>query len=135
MGPSGPGIQDLAADRQRLFNGKELVTSTKSAYQLCWPIALWGVLVLVLYAVSYTALSAEHDTMVYIKMTHKARIAASRVTYYAMRMSLEPVRRTLPAAMLTQFYWHERKQHRSGIHQPAGRHMPYDPPATHCAMH
>lgn len=81
----------MAADRQKLFNGKELVTSTKSAYQISWPILLWGALVLILYSVSYTALSAEHDTVVYIKMTQKARIAAGRLTYYAMRASLEPV--------------------------------------------
>lgn len=91
MGPSGLTGTDLAADRQKLFNGKKLATSTKSAYQLSWPIVLWSVLVLVLYGISYDALSHQHNTMVYIKMTQKTRIAASRVTYQALRISLEPV--------------------------------------------
>lgn len=91
MGASGVMGTDVAADRQKLFNGKELATSTKSAYQLSWPIVLWSVLVLVLYGISYDALSHQHNTMVYIKMTQKTRIAASRVTYQALRISLETV--------------------------------------------
>lgn len=84
--------QDLAADRQKLFNGKQLVTSVKSAYQISWPIILWGVLVIILYAVSYQGLAKEHNIMAYIKMTQKSRVAASRLTYYALRISLEQVR-------------------------------------------
>jgi hypothetical protein len=91
MGPAGAVGDDPAADKQRLFNGKELVTSTKSAYQLSWPIMVWGMLVLLLYGISYNNLSSETDTMVYIKMTQKSRIAASRASYFALRANLEQV--------------------------------------------
>lgn len=91
MGPGGPGGPSDPIDRQKLFNGKELVTSAKSAYELSWPIMVWGMLVLLLYGISYNNLSSEQDTMVYIKMTQKSRIAASRVTYYTMGAGLNEV--------------------------------------------
>lgn len=94
-GPSGALTGDPAADRQKLFNGKELVTSAKSAYQLSWPILLWGTLLLVLYGISYDALSKEHNVMVYTEMMHKSRVAASRVTYFAIRANLDVVSREL----------------------------------------
>lgn len=90
--------QGLAADRSKLFNGKQLVTSAKSAYQLCWPILLWGVLVLLMYGISYNTLTHEQDTLMYIKLTQKARVAASRVTYFALQLSLDPV--SAPTAFL-----------------------------------
>jgi hypothetical protein len=91
MGAAGPGGPAEPIDRQKLFNGKELVTSAKSAYELSWPIMVWGMLVLLLYGISYNNLSSEQDTMVYIKMTQKSRIAASRVTYYTMGAGLNEV--------------------------------------------
>lgn len=91
MGPSGALSGDPAMDRQKLFNGKELVTSAKSAYQLSWPILVWGGLLLLLYGISYDALSKESNVMVYTEMMHKSRVAASRVTYLAMRANLDPV--------------------------------------------
>lgn len=91
MGPAGPGGPSDPIDRNKLFNGKELVTSAKSAYELSWPILVWGMLVLLLYGISYNNLSSEQDTMVYIKMTQKSRVAASRVTYYTMGAALNQV--------------------------------------------
>jgi hypothetical protein len=91
MGPAGAGGPSDPIDTQKLFNGKELVTSAKSAYELSWPILVWGMLVLLLYGVSYNNLSSEQDTMVYIKMTQKSRVAASRVTYYTMGAALNQV--------------------------------------------
>jgi hypothetical protein len=92
IGASGGMSGDPAADRQKLFQGKELVTSTKSAYKLSWPILLWGGLLLLLYGISYETLNKEYNVMVYTEMMHKSRVAASRVTYLALRANLHPVR-------------------------------------------
>jgi hypothetical protein len=113
---------DPAADKQRLFNGKELVTSTKSAYQLSWPIMVWGMLVLLLYGISYNNLSNETDTMVYIKMTQKSRIAASRVSYFALRANLEQVSKPgTPSCSMTPKF---------GTHDP--RNSPHLMPTSGC---
>lgn len=80
------------SDRQRLFSGKQLVTSAKSAYQLAWPFLLWGILVIVLYGVSYKQLGDMNDGIIAIKMSQRSLAEASRLTYYGSRIALESVR-------------------------------------------
>lgn len=80
------------SERQRLFNGKQLVTSAKSAYQLTWPFVLWGILVMILYGVSYQKLGDVKDGIIAIKMGQRSLAEASRLTYYGARIALESVR-------------------------------------------
>jgi hypothetical protein len=89
-GPATSG--NTAADRAKLFNGKALVTSAASSYQLSWPIVLWGVLLLVLYGISYNSLAHSQNTLTALMMTQKAQAAMSRLTYYTLASSLQPVR-------------------------------------------
>eukprot|EP00879_Flechtneria_rotunda_P020749 GHRR01021839.1.p1 GENE.GHRR01021839.1~~GHRR01021839.1.p1 ORF type:complete len:765 (+),score=247.75 GHRR01021839.1:296-2296(+) len=77
-------------ERAKLFNGKELSASAKSAYQLAWPFVVWGILVMVLYGVSYQKLGEINNRIVAIKLSQRSLVQASRVTYYATRVALEP---------------------------------------------
>eukprot|EP00882_Tetradesmus_deserticola_P019533 GHRQ01021029.1.p1 GENE.GHRQ01021029.1~~GHRQ01021029.1.p1 ORF type:complete len:235 (-),score=27.19 GHRQ01021029.1:121-825(-) len=79
------------ADKDKLFNGKQLTTSAASAYKLSAPFALWGILVVTLYAVSYAQFDTVKEHMAISKLMQRSLAQASRLTYFAARASLEEV--------------------------------------------
>lgn len=87
----GSNTYDPHLDRQKLFNGKQLSTSAQSAYQLAWPFLLWGMLVMILYGISYKQFGDINAGIIAIKMSQLSLAQASRMTYYGARISLEPV--------------------------------------------
>lgn len=86
--------QGAQEDKEKLFNGKQLTTSAASAYKLSTPFVLWGILVVILYAVSYAQFNGVSDHMVVIKLMQRSLAQSTRLTYFATRASLEPVSRS-----------------------------------------
>jgi hypothetical protein len=78
-------------DKEKLFNGKQLTTSAASAYKLSTPFALWGILVVILYAVSYAQFNGVQEHMIVIKLMQRSLAQSTRLSYFALRASLEPV--------------------------------------------
>jgi hypothetical protein len=83
-------------DKEKLFNGKQLTTSAASAYKLSAPFALWGILVVILYATSYAGFNGVQEHMIVIKLMQRSLAQSSRLSYFVTRASLEPV----------SVYWH-----------------------------
>lgn len=82
----------IAADRHKLFNGKQLSMSATSSYRLTAPFLAWGVIVVLLYGLSYRSFGKEGQGIIGLKLSERSLVQTSRVTYFAARTALEPVR-------------------------------------------
>lgn len=55
---------------------------------MAWPFVLWGVLVVVLYGVSYRAFGDIAHDLINIKLAQRLLIQGGAATYYITRVSL-----------------------------------------------
>lgn len=74
-----------------LFNGKTLTNGAGEAYRLTWPFLAWCILLVALYANSYTSLGEVNAALIELKLGQRTIAQSSRVLYYANEITLNQV--------------------------------------------
>lgn len=108
QGPKALAAATAAADREKLFNGKQLIASARSVYELSWPFVAWGIVVAVLYGISYQQFGDVNEHVLNVKMMQRTLAQAGRVTYFATRMVLEMVREPASGSKVHRVSWSSR---------------------------
>ena len=57
-------------------------------YILVWPFFVWGILILLSYAIGIASLKGLNDDLINVKLVERSLGQASRVTFYANELAL-----------------------------------------------
>ncbi|KAG2487286.1 hypothetical protein HYH03_014127 [Edaphochlamys debaryana] len=104
----GDGASTVNGVPRRFHTRKRLTHTTSDIKQLAWPFFAWGVLIVIIYLVSYLQFASVETSLVNLKMFQRSTAQASRCMYYANELALEQnttVQAVLQAAVMEEAGW------------------------------
>ncbi|GIL79405.1 hypothetical protein Vretimale_18290 [Volvox reticuliferus] len=84
-----PAVEKTGRTR-RFFTKKRLTHTTSDIKHLAWPFFAWGIIIVVIYLVSYLQFAGVEESLVNLKMFERSTAQASRTMYYINELALEP---------------------------------------------